>query len=504
MGKFLLLKQKPFSNLIHLGLKLNRKIKGFTTDYNYSKKENPSLTLEEVEKYNHHRKMGANKNICMATKVNMHFCVDGRVMACCYNKSHSIGNIREQTLHDIWFGKEKADFDKLVNDDYNLESGCYGCKLKIKSGDYASVVAQNYDFHSTKIKEYPTRMEFELHNTCNLECVMCNGDFSSSIRTNRENRPSLPFVYDDSFLDQLDEFIPHLQYADFIGGEPTLITFYYKIWEKIIEKNPGCLIHIQTNATTLKPRFKEQLRKGNFEVGLSIDCLNETLAKKIRKNIIWENFSENLQYYLDEYKKNVLKLTLNFCPMPANIDEVIPMVRFCNQHRIPIFFCTVLSPYECSFLCLNDTTLLQYIGKLEAHDLTSDDYYSKNNLKQLEDFIHLLKNYVQIKQQQKVQAASLLQGDITSLLMAYNILMNEKIIHPEKENICAQLTHYIDQKTQTFEPSVRQEMIIENYLYLAFIEPILVEDKDNYLHLAKHHINGFIQHESNKNIPVDI
>ena len=427
MGKFLLLKQKPFSNLIHLGLKLNRKIKGFTTDYNYSAKENPSLTLEEVEKYNQHRKMGANKNICMATKVNMHFCVDGRVMACCYNKSHSLGNIREQSLHDIWFGTEKTNFDRLVNVDYHLESGCYGCKLKIKSGDYASVVAQNYDFHSTKIKEYPTRMEFELHNTCNLECVMCNGDFSSSIRTNRENRPSLPFVYDDSFLDQLDEFIPHLQYADFIGGEPTLITFYYKIWEKIIEKNPSCLIHIQTNATTLKSRFKEQLKKGNFEVGLSIDCLNEALAKKIRKNIIWENFSENLKYYLEEYKNNVLKLTLNFCPMPVNIEEVIPMVRFCNENRIPIFFCTVLSPYECSFLSCEERELSQYIVMLEQHPLSGNDYYSKNNLQQLQNFILLLKNYVQIKQTQRIRSVALNEGSTDSLLAQYHTLMVEKI-----------------------------------------------------------------------------
>jgi radical SAM protein with 4Fe4S-binding SPASM domain len=498
MDKFQFLKLKPFSNLIHFSLKINRKFKGFTTKYHFEKKLNPSITEEEAKDYNLNRKMGANKNICMATKLNMHFCVDGRVMACCYNKTNSIGNIRHQTLHDIWFGSERIKFDRLVNEEYNLESGCYGCKLKIKSGDYSSVVAQNYDFHSTSIKKYPSRMEFELHNTCNLECVMCNGDFSSSIRTNRESRAPLPFVYDDNFLNQLDEFIPHLQYADFIGGEPTLITYYYKIWEKIIRLNPKCLIHIQTNATTLKSRFKEQLKLGNFEVGLSIDCLNEELAKKIRKNIIWENFSENLNYYLNEYKNGVLKLTLNFCPMPQNIDEVFSIINFCNNYKIPIFFCTVLSPYESSFLSLNESELFECLSKLEKINFAPNDFYSKNNSKQLIDFKQLIKGYIEIKNEQKATTISHLKKDISYLLEEYKTLMTAKLIHPENIEISKQLTNYIDNKTSLIDTEKRKQIIIKNYLYLNFIEPVIIEEKFNYLHLAKFHIDSFIKHELNK------
>lgn len=498
MNKFLLLKQKPFSNLIHFGLSLNRKLKGITTTYNYSKDKNPSITFNELKAYNENRKLGANKVLCMATKVNMHFCVDGRVMACCYNKTNSIGQVKDNTLHDIWFGQERRKFDELVNEAYNLESGCYGCKLKIQSGDFSSVVAQNYDFHSTKIKKYPTRMEFELHNTCNLECVMCNGEFSSSIRTNREHRTALPFVYDDSFLEQLDEFIPHLQYADFIGGEPTLITFYYKIWEKIIAINPKCLIHIQTNCTTLKPRFKELLKQGNFEVGLSIDTLDEQLAKVIRKNVIWENFSTNLNWYLDAYKDGILKLTLNFCPMPNNIESIIPIVQFCNLHKISLFFCTVLSPYECSFLSLDKEQILSIINLLNQK-ITTSDYYSKNNFTQLQDFIIMLHKYIEIKENQSEQKNELNQKGYNEIIKAYNLLMIDKIIHEEKEDICQQLTNFIDIQTEKIPSLIRKKIIIENYLYLEFIEPIVIENKENYIQLAKHHINEFIIFEQQRN-----
>ena len=46
---------------------------------------------------------------------------------------------------------------------------------------------------------------------------MCNGDWSHLIRKNREKLPPLKMVYDKKFTEQLEEFIPNLQHALFIG-----------------------------------------------------------------------------------------------------------------------------------------------------------------------------------------------------------------------------------------------------------------------------------------------
>jgi MoaA/NifB/PqqE/SkfB family radical SAM enzyme len=75
----------------------------------------------------------------------------------------------------------------------------------------------------------PKVMEFELSNECNLECVMCNGSFSSSIRKNREKLPPIISPYNDDFVNELDAFIPHLTDAKFLGGEPFMIEIYLKI-----------------------------------------------------------------------------------------------------------------------------------------------------------------------------------------------------------------------------------------------------------------------------------
>src|SRR6185295_19977224 len=74
---------------------------------------------------------------------------------------------------------------------------------------------------------YPKLMEFEISNVCNLECTMCTGFFSSSIRHNREHLPPIKTPYDDAFVRQLEPFVPHLKAARFLGGEPFLIRTYY-------------------------------------------------------------------------------------------------------------------------------------------------------------------------------------------------------------------------------------------------------------------------------------
>ena len=42
--------------------------------------------------------------------------------------------------------------------------------------------------------QWPERLELALSNACNLQCVMCNGELSSSIRIHREHRTALPTV----------------------------------------------------------------------------------------------------------------------------------------------------------------------------------------------------------------------------------------------------------------------------------------------------------------------
>ena len=118
-------------------------------------------------------------------------------------------------------------------------------------------------------------MEFEMSNQCNLECIMCNGYVSSSIRQNRDKLPPVHSPYDEKFVTQLRPFIPHLREAKFFGGEPFLIPLYFKMWDAMMEINPSINIFVITNGTVLTDKVKTLLSLGNFELAVSIDSIRK-------------------------------------------------------------------------------------------------------------------------------------------------------------------------------------------------------------------------------------
>ena len=66
---------------------------------------------------------------------------------------------------------------------------------------------------------WPRQIEFSISNSCNLECVMCDGDHSSAIRAHREKRPPMPRLYSDQFLQTLRPYLAHLDQAKFFRRE---------------------------------------------------------------------------------------------------------------------------------------------------------------------------------------------------------------------------------------------------------------------------------------------
>ena len=181
-------------------------------------------------------------------------------------------------------------------------------------------------------------MTFELYNVCNLECIMCSGNYSHLIRKNREKLPTLPFVYDEKFLSELDEFLPQLKFVEFAGGEPTLIKYYYKIWERLLTVNRNCRIHVQTNGTIITEEFKSALKSGQFNIGLSIDSQNAEDFEKIRLNAKYIEVVENIKYYEQLATHGTIELSYTFCPMISNWKELPSFLKSSEKKEDPSSF----------------------------------------------------------------------------------------------------------------------------------------------------------------------
>ena len=260
----------------------------------------------------------------------------------------------------------------------------------MESKAYQSLEARNYDTIPQK-KKYPTYMIFELSQDCNLNCIMCK--ISGSAKTTNKTDESKS-IYNSSFVKELEEYIPHLIKAKFLGGEPFIIKMYVEIWELIQVLNPSCIIEVQTNATVLNPQIKNILEKGNFRIGVSLDSFNKETYLTIRKNAIYEKTLENIEIFNKYAKSKRYKLTNSVCPMQQNIYEIPEIISKCNSCDIIIYFNTVESPKECSLKALTSTELCLIIDKFVQIKLSEKNDTEKLNKQQ---FASLLNQIIQWK-----------------------------------------------------------------------------------------------------------
>ena len=316
------------------------------------------LDKKIVTAYNKTRENKNHKTVCYAPEKMMYFGHKGFVYACTANRSYVLGRFPAQSIQEMWFGEKAAKLRKYIRHN-DLTLGCANCETQFCNQNFHIVKARQYDTQPLNKSKYPSVLSFELSNTCNLECVMCSGTYSSSIRKNREKLPPLPTPYDANFVAQLEAFIPHLSETKFYGGEPFLVDIYYDIWEKIVRINPNVIIQIQTNATILNQRVKNLLENGTFNINISLDSLHKPTYESIRKNAKLDKVLENIAYFNEYCKKQNTFIGISVCPMRQNWCEMPDFIDFCNELEVPVYFHTVWNPLHCSLWNLPAAELIE-------------------------------------------------------------------------------------------------------------------------------------------------
>lgn len=302
----------------------------------------PEDVPEAYRAYYKSRDIAERKYLCHAPFNNMYFNTRGEVANCWLTFDDPEIYREGVSIKDIWTGEKFSRLRENIRQ-FNLQEKCGTCEKNFRNGNYVNVLAKAYDNHFA-LTDYPSVMEFELSNTCNLECTMCNGELSSVIRKNREQLPALKSPYGDRFVEELREFIPHLQEARFNGGEPFLIHIYYKIWDLMLALNPGLKIVVATNGTILNERVKSYLERGNFHLNISIDSLQPERYATIRVNGDLTKLLEHFAYFKAYCHTRKRDLCVMVNPMRNNWQEMPDFVRFCNEHNVQLWFNTIVYP----------------------------------------------------------------------------------------------------------------------------------------------------------------
>ena len=254
-------------------------------------KKHSTLSLLQVYKYKKETHQSFFSEICMAPHTNLLFVPSGKVMACHYNRGIILGDIRNNSIKEIWNGPVLKKLRKILSKK-DFSYGCQSCLNDLNVKNY--FLAGNYKYMHTKknLDGFPSYFDFQLENTCNLKCVMCSSEYSSAL----QGKAVAENPYRESFFNQLAEFIPHLDSSSFTGGEPLVIKSYYEIWKMFNYLNPSAPLYISTNASHISPALNEILEKGNFHFTVSIDSLDSAVYESIRVNADFEKTMKNIDY----------------------------------------------------------------------------------------------------------------------------------------------------------------------------------------------------------------
>jgi hypothetical protein len=262
----------------------------------------------------------------------------GEVRVCCQNQWLRLGNVAESSLIDIWRGPELSRLRRhLLVEDFRL--GCDECRIPVERG-----VAESAYFHNFAHlvptggddPPWPVQLELALSNTCNLQCVMCNGELSSAIRARREHRPPLTSPYGPSFLEDLDPFLRRITSVNFLGGEPFLARESLAVMDRLVELGVRPQVSVTTNATIWNDRVADLVAALGMEVAVSVDGISDGVLESIRVGIDPEAFRRNTVSMRDVASAGGGRLRLLFSLQVGNWSELSGVLHWGDELDVDV------------------------------------------------------------------------------------------------------------------------------------------------------------------------
>lgn len=282
---------------------------------------------------------------CYAPFTSLFLDPHGNVLACCQNTGHPLGNVADASLGEIWRGAAAGALRGALRRD-DLSLGCEYCAWQLDEGSWATTLAATFDEAPVPdpAPAWPRRLELAISTTCNLECAMCNGDWSSRIRSRREGRPPLPQVYGEAFFTELRTFLPHLDEIRFLGGEPFVAAEALRVMELLVEDGLTVTCNVQTNGTQWNPRVERILTHLPLSITVSLDGVTRETVESIRVGASYDELMANLARYKEHTDRWCTNLDVAFCFMVQNWHEFGEFLCFADELGARAWVVTVVHP----------------------------------------------------------------------------------------------------------------------------------------------------------------
>gem|GEM_PF-1413850 len=275
---------------------------------------------------------------CIAPWVALEFEPSGWVSACCSSLLYPLGRIGRQRIGELWDGpRARVLKDALRRGD--LTVACQPCRFHLESGRM-DPVASAYDHYplADDAPAWPHMMLFALSNRCNLGCVMCTPELSSTLRHQAGMDP-LPSPYDDRFFEDLEPFLPHLGVAKFLGGEPFLAPEHHRVWALLDRLATPPLVSVTTNGTVWTDTVEWVLDRFETDISVSVDAATPETYAAVRRGGDLRDVWRNLDRFAEVCRTKGRNLHVSYCLMQSNWHELAPFLVWAEAYTFgaPVF-----------------------------------------------------------------------------------------------------------------------------------------------------------------------
>ena len=271
---------------------------------------------------------------CVAPWVSLEFDPAGWVYACCASGLYPLGRIGEQPLRELWGGERALVFRESLQR-WDLTVACGPCRWHLEHGrmDPVAAVYDRYPVSSPE-PDRPYSMLFALSNRCNLGCVMCTPELSSTLR-HEAGLPALPSPYDDEFFEDLAPFLDGLGLAKFVGGEPFLAPEHRRVWQLMDQLASPPSMQVTTNGTIWTDRVEWLLGRFEVDISISIDAATAPTYEAIRRGGNHRELLENVERFQRACDERGTELHVSYCLMDNNTHELGDFLAWAERFRIP-------------------------------------------------------------------------------------------------------------------------------------------------------------------------
>ncbi len=190
-------------------------------------------------------------------------------------------------------------------------------------GDHLRYHRETKDTHNGTSKGRGPVVVWNCTQRCNLNCIHCYSDASSSCGPGE-----LTYEAGKHLIDDLSEFnVPVLLFS---GGEPLLRKDFFELAEYAVTK--GIRVTISTNGTLIDKEMARDIKKiGVGYVGISLDGIGENNDEFRGKPGAFENALEGVRNCLKEGQRVGLRFTIN----KRNYQDIPGIFQLIEEEQIP-------------------------------------------------------------------------------------------------------------------------------------------------------------------------